>query len=141
MTDQTMTLFLEANPPDALTQDEVDDLTRALRGQLDVPELTAGVTLAGSASAPVGAGAKGLGQDLGALVLHVLPETVPALVDSLKGFITRESRVKLKVQVGANLVELDFDARTMDEARVEALAGRLQRQLSGDAAVGAEPRS
>ena len=139
MTDQTMTLSLEANPPEALTQDELDDLTRALRGQLDVPELTAGVALAGSASAPVGAGAKGLGQDLGALVLQVLPETVPALLDFLKGFVTRESRVKLKVQVGPNLIELDFDARTMDEARVEALAGRRQRQLSGDAVAGAEP--
>ena len=139
MTDQTMTLSLEANPPEALTQDELDDLTRALRGQLDVPELTTGVTLAGSASTPVGAGAKGLGQDVGARVLQVLPETVPALVDFLKGFVTRESRVKLKVQVGANLVELDFDARTMDAARVEALAGRLQRQLSGDAAASGAP--
>ena len=126
MTDQTLTLLLEAKTPDALSVDELDGLTRALARQLDAPELAAAVTVAGADAGPPGAGAKGLGQDLGKLVLEVLPETFPALVDFLKGFVTRESRVKIKVQKGADLIELDFDAHTMDEARVEALVGRLQ---------------
>ncbi len=40
--------------------------------------------------------------------------------------------VKFKVKVGANLIELDFDACTMDKALV-------RRQLRGDAAAGAAP--
>jgi len=43
MTATTITLRLEPQPPDALTEDELDALTRALARQLDVPELTAAV--------------------------------------------------------------------------------------------------
>jgi hypothetical protein len=50
-------------------------------------------------------------------------------VDFLRGFVTRESWVKIKVQRGTDAIEVDFDARVMDEARVEVLVSRLQRRL------------
>ncbi len=64
MTATTITLRLEPQPPNALTEDELDALTRALARQLDAPELTAAVGLPDSATA-AGAGAKGLGRTLG----------------------------------------------------------------------------
>ena len=132
MTDTTITLHLEPLSPDALTADELDGLTRALARQLDAPELTAAVALADdSAGAEAQAGAKGLAQTLGTLVLEVLPKTVPALVGFLKSWVTRESRVIIKVQKGADLIEVAFDPRTMNEAQVEIMTRRLLKQLGG----------
>ena len=131
MTDTTITLHLEPLSPDALTADELADLTRALARQLDAPELTAAVALSDSAGAETQTGAKGLGQALGTLVLEVLPKTVPALVGFLKSWVTRESRVIIKVQKGADLIEVAFDPRTMNEAQVEIMTRRLLKQLGG----------
>ncbi len=41
MTATTITLRLEPQPPNALSEDELDALTRALARKLDAPELTA----------------------------------------------------------------------------------------------------
>lgn len=131
MSNTTITLHLEPQTPDALSEGELDALTRALARQLDAPELTAAVGLPEPAGASLGLGAKGLGQSLGTLVLEVLPKTVPALVDFLKGWVTRESRVTIKVQKGGDLIEVAFDPRTMNEAQVEIMTRRLLKQLGG----------
>ncbi|WP_295434447.1 hypothetical protein [uncultured Thiodictyon sp.] len=130
MTATTITLRLEPQPPNALTEDELDALTRALARQLDAPELTAAVGLPDPAGA-VGAGAKGLGRTLGTLVLEVVPKAVPALVDFLKAWVTRESRVTIKVQRGADLIEVAFDPRTINEAQVEIMTRRLLKLVGG----------
>lgn len=127
MTDRTITLLLEPGAPDDLGEGELDDLTHALARELDVPELTESVALPGSG--PAEAGAKGLGQAIGKLVLAVAPGTAEALVGFVKDWVTRDKRVKIKVQVGDRLLEGEFDPGSMDEAAFESLAGRLLERL------------
>lgn len=129
MTEKTITLLLEPQTPDALSAGELDALTRALARQLDAPELTAAVDLPEPAEASDRPGAKGLGQVLGTLVLEVLPKTVPALVDFLKGWVTRDARVVIKVQKDGRAIEVAFDPRTMNEAQVEIMTRRLLNLL------------
>jgi hypothetical protein len=129
MTHQPLTLTLEPAAPDALSEPELDALTRTLARQLDAPELTESVQL--PEAGPLEPGAKGLRSAIGKLVLAVAPETAPALVGFLKDWVTRAQRVKLKVQVGDRLIEGDFDPRSTDPAEFEALAGRLLERLGG----------
>ncbi|WP_295448905.1 hypothetical protein [uncultured Thiodictyon sp.] len=129
MTEKTITLLLEPQTPDALSAGELDALTRALARQLDAPELTAAVALPEPAEALDRPGAKGLGQALGTLVLEVLPKTVPALVDFLKGWVTRDARVVIKVQKDGRAIKVAFDPRTMKEAQVEIMTRRLLNLL------------
>jgi hypothetical protein len=53
----------------------------------------------------------------------------PALVAFLKDWLTRNTRVKIKVQAGDRVIEGEFDPRSTDEAAFEALAGRLLERL------------
>ena len=128
MTPATLSLMLSADSSNAIDQSELDRLTRALADALDAPELTESVSLAEDNH--VRSGAKGFAADLGKLVLEVAPKALPALLDFLKGWLTRNRRVKLKVAVGDSVIEADFDPDSMDEDRLAALTERLRKQLT-----------
>jgi hypothetical protein len=70
----------------------------------------------------------------GALLLAVLPATVPALVAFLKDWTLRNRGLRIKLTDGERSVEVDgFDPATMDEAAMLALVEKLGVHIRDDA--------
>ncbi|MCG6941341.1 MAG: hypothetical protein LJE69_08825 [Thiohalocapsa sp.] len=66
----------------------------------------------------------------GALLLAVLPATVPALVVFLKEWTLRNRPLRIKVTDGERSVEVDgFDPASMDEAALLALVDKLKTRV------------
>lgn len=124
----TLRLVLEALGEGGQGREALDEATRSLQAELGEPELTESVSPA--AGAPAGVGAKG-GEAIavGALLLAVLPSTLPALIEFLKGWTLRNRTVRLKLQLGETAIEAEYDPTAMTPGELDALVGRLKAQI------------
>ena len=85
-------------------------------------------------SGPAGAGAKsGEAIALGALLIAVLPATLPALIGFLKDWTLRNPGLRIKLVDKERSVEVDgFDPERMSQDDLNALLANLRRQIAAD---------
>ena len=124
-------LSLQLEAGEDIDETDLDALTRALRSELEEIPV---VTEVGRASeAGPQAGAKGVGELLGKLLLAVAPDGVNAVIGFLKEWTLRPGNrpVIIKVQGDAGALEVEYDPRTMTTEDVKKLAAELQALVSG----------
>ena len=128
-TEISIALQLQVDSGNVLTPDELDRVTRSLRhdlSELDVQSVEF------SRDAKVPAGAKSAeAVALGSLAVAVLPVAIPKVIEFLRDWLMRgENRtLKLKLQVGGNSAEIEYNPGSVSTNEIEALAGKLTGAL------------
>jgi hypothetical protein len=127
-----LTLRVTSDPTDPLDADALAKAAASLNRELADTDLVAG-------SEPLAAGTAGPGAKsgeaiaIGALLVAVLPATVPALIGFLKDWLLRNRGLKIKLQMDGKSLELEgYDPATMSRAELDDLISALKRQLAGD---------
>lgn len=110
--------------------DELDHLTRQLRGELQELDVES-VELVKGTSAPTGAKAVDP-VTIGALAVAVLPTALPKLIEFLNNWLMRgENRtIKIKTQVGERSVEVQYSPKAMSQAELKSLVDTLTGALA-----------
>ncbi len=110
--------------------DELDRLTRQLRGELQELDLES-VDLVRDKSAPQGTKSAEV-VTLGALAMAVLPNALPKLIEFLNGWLTRgeNRKIKIKSQVGDRSVEVEYSPKAMAQTELKSLVDTLTGALT-----------
>ncbi len=111
--------------------EELDRLTRQLRDELqELPEVES-VDLLRGGIAPKGTKAADP-ITLGALVLAILPNAIPKVLEVLNGWSMRgeNRKVRIKTQVGDRSVEVEYNPTTMSQAELKQLVETLSGAIS-----------
>lgn len=112
---QALELQIQLRSNNEIDADDIDALTRSLSAELEEIQGAVDVKLAPSEEmAPQGSKTGVEVVTLGALLLAILPNAVPALIDFLKEWALRPGSppVTLKVKQGKKSIELEYDPRT-----------------------------
>jgi hypothetical protein len=128
-TDSSVPLQLQVDSGNLLTPDELDRVTRSLRRALSEQDVQS-VEFARDANVPSGAkSAEAVA--LGSLAVAVLPVAIPKVIEFLRDWLMRgENRtLKLKLQVGGNSAEIEYNPGSVTTNEIEALAGKLTGAL------------
>src|SRR5689334_9865504 len=123
-TEASIPLQLQVDSGNVLTSDELDRITRRLRRDLSELDIQS-VELSRDANVPSGAkSAEALA--LGSLAVAVLPVAIPKVIEFLRDWLMRgENRtLKLKLQVGGNAAEIEYNPGSVSMNEIEALAGK-----------------
>lgn len=69
---------------------------------------------------------------MGALVLAILPNAIPKLLEVLNGWSTRgeNRKLRIKTQVGDRSVEVEYNPATMTQADLKQLVETLSGAIS-----------
>jgi len=128
-TDSSIPLQLQVDSGNLLTPDELDRVTRSLRRALSEQDVQS-VEFARDVNVPSGAkSAEAVA--LGSLAVAVLPVAIPKVIEFLRDWLMRgENRtLKLKLQVGGNSAEIEYNPGSVTTNEIEALAGKLTGAL------------
>ncbi|HEY6182081.1 MAG TPA: hypothetical protein VIW67_07540 [Terriglobales bacterium] len=128
-TEISIALQLQVDSGNVLTPDELDRVTRSLRHDLSEQDVQ---SVEFSRDAKVPAGAKSAeAVALGSLAVAVLPVAIPKVIEFLRDWLMRgENRtLKLKLQVGGNSAEIEYNPGSVSTNEIEALAGKLTGAL------------
>jgi len=128
-TDTSIPLQLLIDSGNVLTPDELDRVTRSLRRDLSEQDVQS-VEFLRDAVVPSGAkSAEAVA--LGSLAVAVLPVAIPKVIEFLRDWLMRgENRtLKLKLQVGGNSAEIEYNPGSVTTNEIEALAGKLTGAL------------
>ncbi|MGH8559112.1 MAG: hypothetical protein ACRESZ_16980 [Methylococcales bacterium] len=112
-----------------MSSDDLDDMTRLLKDEIEQYPGAEQVRLKPADNAPI-AGAK-TGAEvfaLGALMVAVLPKAIPTLIGFLQEWTLRPGNrpVKIKSQIGDRCVEVEFDPRVTGKDEVASLVREIQ---------------
>lgn len=122
-------LNLQVDSGNVLDPDELDRVTRQLRS--DLAELNVeSVEFPHSTNVPAGAkSAEAVA--LGSLAVAVLPVAIPKVIEFLRDWLMRgENRtLKLKLQVGGNSAEIEYNPSTVATNDIELMVGKLTSVL------------
>jgi hypothetical protein len=120
-----LSLYIE--PGDAVDDDELDRITRRLRAEIQTLDVES-VELLREESVPKGT-KSAEAVTLGALVMAVLPVTVPPLLSLVKDWLERskDRKVKIKTEVKGRPVELEYSG-ALSQGELETLRVLLMDQ-------------
>jgi hypothetical protein len=128
-TDSVVSLSIQVLNDNQISTDDLDEMTRLLRNEIEEHSATENVRLKPTVNEPV-AGTKSAAQafTLGAVVLAVLPDAVSALIGFVQEWTLRPGNqpVKIKVQVKDRSVEIEFDPRVNSKQEMIVFARELQ---------------
>lgn len=118
-------LTLHVDAGEGVDDDDLDRLTRQLRGEIDELGVES-VDLVTGGAVPKGARAGEL-VTLGVLAVAVLPATLPHMINFLRDWSLREEKrsVKIKAQVGDRSVEVAYNPSTMSQSELKQLVDTL----------------
>ena len=128
-TENSIPLQLQVDSGSVLTCDELDRITRSLRRDLSEQDVQS-VEFARDAKVPAAAkSAEAVA--LGSLAIAVLPVAIPKVIEFLRDWLMRgENRtLKLKLQVGGNSAEIEYNPGSVTTNEIELLAGKLTGAL------------
>ena len=110
--------------------DELDRLTRQLRGELEELGVES-VDLLKDKPAPQGT-KSAEAVTLGALAVAVLPNALHKLIEFLNGWLMRgeNRKIKIKTQVGDRSVEVEYSPKTMSQTELKSLVDTLTGALT-----------
>ncbi|MCZ6862122.1 MAG: hypothetical protein O7I42_17920 [Alphaproteobacteria bacterium] len=111
--------------------EQLDNVTRQLLGELrDVRDIES-TELVGRESVPDDV-RSGVGIELGALAISLLPHAVPLLIDFLRDWCMRGEKrsVKVKAQTADHSVELEYNPTTMSIDEVKELVQSLTAKMT-----------
>ena len=121
---QALEVQIQLRSDDQIDADDIDALTRSLSEELEeVPEVIDVKLALSEEIAPQGSKTGVEVVTIGALLLAILPKTIPALIDFLKEWALRPGSppVTLKFTQGEKSVELEYDPRTTSVAEIARL--------------------
>ena len=123
-----LTIHIEAGY-DALP-DDVDALTRTLRGELEELDLQS-LALARAPGTPPAGAKSAEAITLGALAITVLPSMLPRLIEFIQAWSLRGQNrtVKIKANIGDRSLELEYSPGT-SEAALKGLIDTLTSKLA-----------
>jgi hypothetical protein len=121
--------------------DDLDQLTRQLRGELSELDLES-VDLLKAGQAPPGAkSAEAIA--LGSLWIALLPTMIPKLIEFLQSWSLRgqDRTVKIKANVGDRAVEVEYAPTVTSDAQVKSLVETITNALAQPATEATVPGS
>jgi hypothetical protein len=123
-------LYLQIDPQAELQPDELDEVVRRLRSDLAELDVQS-VDLVRDGQVPAGA-KSAEAVTLGSLAVVLLPSVLPKVVEFLQTWFLRgeNRRVKLKLQVRDNSVEVEYAPGATSASDVERLVAKLTGAMS-----------
>ena len=124
-------MSLQIDAGEDADDDELDSLTRQLRGEIEELEVESVDLVKGKPPPGV---TRGDATTLGALAVEILPTIAPKLIGFLQNWLTRgrNQKVKIKVGVGDRSIEVEYSPKAMSVSELENLASRLTGTLTGE---------
>jgi hypothetical protein len=116
-----------------ISAEDIDSMARLLRDEIEQYPGTDDVRLKPDDNKPaVGTKSGAEAFTLGALLLGVLPEAIPAVIGYLQEWTLRPGNrpIKIKVQVADRSVELEFDPRITSKDDAVTLAREIQAMVA-----------
>jgi hypothetical protein len=130
MSDRAVPSVLQLQVASAtLEPEEIDELTRRLREELQELDVQS-VELAHGGAAPPGA--KGMEfAALGALIVTAAPRFLPKIVEVIQAWLTRgaDKTVKVKASIGERSVELEYPPALTSKQEMQDLLASLTSAL------------
>ena len=125
---QMLELQIQLKTGSDLDPDDVDHIARQLCQELEEVSDVTEIRQVTATDAQVQGAKGGEVLALGAIAAAVLPQAVPALVAYLKEWLLRPGSqpVRIKMQLGEQSVEVEFDPKTTSAEEIKELAAELQ---------------
>lgn len=126
----TLKLSIETTP--GMDHTQVADAGLVLRRELEDAPFAEFVEVPAAEAGPRPGSKGGEALTLGALLLAVLPEAVPAAIGFIKEWALRPGNrpVRVRLQAADKALEVEYDPRTMTADDVDALVASLQARLN-----------
>lgn len=128
MSENTTELLIEVSLEGGDT-DELDDLTRQLRAEVEELNVDS-VGQVSAGAAPEGTKALDLAA-IGQMAVTLAPAIVPPLFDLLKSWVERKpsTPVKVRVKVGKRTAQIEYDPTKTSAKDLEALIKALNKSV------------
>ncbi len=135
-TESLLSLSIQLLNDDQTSPEDLDQMTRLLRDEIEEHRGIDNVRLQSANNQPP-AGTKAGAEvfTIGALLLAILPDTLPAIIGFFQEWTLRPGNqpVKIKAQIADRIIEVEFDPRVTSRDEIASLAREFQSLVEAQA--------
>ena len=135
-TESLLSLSIQLLNDDQTSPEDLDQMARLLRDEIEEHRGIDNVRLQSANNQPP-AGTKAGAEvfTIGALLLAILPDTLPAIIGFFQEWTLRPGNqpVKIKAQIADRIIEVEFDPRVTSRDEIASLAREFQSLVEAQA--------